>query len=55
VDALLHAGADPQLQNDKVSTAADLARRPTGRGGTGSAAAKVEQRIIVALLGQSQQ
>ena len=35
------------------STASDLARWTTGRGGTGSAAAKAEQRIIVELLGNT--
>jgi hypothetical protein len=50
VEALLRAGADPRLQNDRGSTAADLAHWTTGRGGTGSAAAKAEQRIILELL-----
>jgi ankyrin repeat protein len=50
VDALLHAGADPRLQSDSGSTASDLAQWTTGRGGTGSAAAKAEQRIILELL-----
>jgi hypothetical protein len=50
VDALLLAGADPGLANDRGSTASDLARRTTGRGGTGSAAAKAEQRAIIDLL-----
>ena len=50
VEALLAAGADPRLPNDRGSTASDLAARTTGRGGTGSAAAKAEQRIIIALL-----
>jgi ankyrin repeat protein len=50
VEALLHAGADPRLQNDRGSSASDLARWTTGRGGTGSAAARAEQRIIVELL-----
>jgi hypothetical protein len=50
VGALLGAGADTGLQNDRGSTAADLARQATGRGGTGSAAAKAEQRIIIELL-----
>jgi len=50
VEALLRAGADPRLPNDRGSTASDLARRTTGRGGTGSAAAKAEQRIIIELL-----
>jgi hypothetical protein len=50
VEALLRAGADPGLANDRGSTASDLARRTTGRGGTGSAAAKAEQRVIIELL-----
>jgi hypothetical protein len=50
VEALLGAGADPRRQNDRGSTASDLAHRTTGRGGTGSAAAKAEQRIIIELL-----
>jgi hypothetical protein len=50
VKALLRAGADPRLQNDSGSIAADLAHWTTGRGGTGTAAAKAEQRIIVELL-----
>jgi ankyrin repeat protein len=50
VGALLGAGADPRLPNDRGSTAADLAHQATGRGGTGSAAAKAEQRIIIELL-----
>lgn len=53
VEALLRAGADPRLQNDRGSTASDLAHRTTGRGGTGSAAAKAEQRIIIELLDPS--
>jgi hypothetical protein len=50
VEALLGAGADPRLQNDRGSTASDLAHWTTGRGGTGSQAAKAEQRIIIDLL-----
>jgi len=50
VEALLRAGADPRLPNDRGSTAFDLAQWTTGRGGTGSAAAKVEQRVIIDLL-----
>ena len=50
VEALLSAGADPHLQNDSGSTAADLARWTTGRGGTGSPEAKAEQEIIIELL-----
>ena len=47
VEALLGAGADPHLQNNSGSTASDLARWTTGRGGTGSEAAGAEQRIIL--------
>ena len=53
VEALLRGGADPRLENDRGSTASDLARGTTGRGGTGSAEAKAEQRIIVELLEHS--
>jgi hypothetical protein len=38
VEALLRAGADAGLANDRGSTAADLAHWTTGRGGTGTAA-----------------
>ena len=50
VEALLSVGADPRRENDRGSTASDLARWRTGRGGTGSAAAKAEQAIIIELL-----
>lgn len=50
VEALLAAGADPRLVNGRGSTPSDLARWTTGRGGTGSPAAKAEQRIIIDLL-----
>ena len=40
VEVLLAAGADPRLENDRGSTASDLAQWTTGRGGTGSAAAR---------------
>jgi ankyrin repeat protein len=50
VGALLRAGADPRLRNDRGSTASDLAGRTTGRGGTGSAAARAEQQLIAGLL-----
>ena len=50
VEALLGEGADPRLANDSGSTASDLAQWTTGRGGTGSAEAKAEQRIIIDLL-----
>jgi hypothetical protein len=52
-DALLRAGADPRVANDRGSTPYDLARRATGRGGAGSQAAKNEQRIIIDLLSQA--
>jgi len=50
VETLLRAGADPRLANDHGSTASDLARWTTGRGGAGSEAAKIEQRAIIDLL-----
>jgi hypothetical protein len=50
VEALLDAGADPRLENDRGSTASDLSRWTTGRGGTGSAVARAEQAVIVELL-----
>ena len=50
VEALLSAGADPDLENERGSTASELARWTTGRGGTGSAEAKAEQGIILQLL-----
>jgi ankyrin repeat protein len=53
VEALLAAGADPRLANDHGSTPSDLARWTTGRGGTGSPAAKTEQRIIIDLLNRA--
>jgi hypothetical protein len=53
VDVLLSAGADPNLRNDNGSTASDLARWTTGRGGTGSAEAKHEQGIIAELLARA--
>jgi ankyrin repeat protein len=53
VEALLGAGADPRQANDHGSTPSDLARWTTGRGGVGSAAAKIEQRIIIDALKRS--
>jgi ankyrin repeat protein len=50
VQALLRAGADPRAANDHGSTASDLARWTTGRGGSGSAEAQAEQRMIIQLL-----
>jgi ankyrin repeat protein len=53
VEALLRAGADPHVANDNGSTASDLARWTTGRGGTGSAEARAEQQAIIELLAES--
>jgi Ankyrin repeats (many copies)/Ankyrin repeat len=50
VKALLSAGANPHLESDRGSTASDLARSTTGRGGTGSAEAKAEQGIVIEML-----
>ena len=50
VRVLLAHGADPRRQNGNGSTAFDLAVRTTGRGGSGSAAAREQQRLIVQLL-----
>jgi hypothetical protein len=50
VGTLLRLGADPRSANDHGSTPSDLARRATGRGGTGSEAARSEQRRIIDLL-----
>jgi hypothetical protein len=50
VRALLAAGADPHRPNDSGSSAVSLARMTTGRGGTGTAAAKAEQAKIIGLL-----
>jgi hypothetical protein len=51
VQALLLGGADPLLRNDRGSSAGDLTQWTSGRGGSGSAAAKAEQHIILELLG----
>ena len=50
VRVLLAHGADPMRQNGNGSTALDLAVRTTGRGGSGSVAAREQQRMIVQLL-----
>jgi ankyrin repeat protein len=50
VKALLDAGADPGAANGNGSTAMQLARWTTGRGGTGSAAARAQQEEIIGLL-----
>jgi ankyrin repeat protein len=50
VAALLDGGADPQLTNGRGSTPLTLTARNTGRGGSGSPAAKAEREEIVRLL-----
>ena len=50
VAALLQAGVDPRRTNDNGSSALDLARLTTGRGGTGSPEAKAEQAEIIRML-----
>jgi hypothetical protein len=52
VAALLDGGADPRRPNRSGSTPLQLAHWTTGRGGSGSAAAKAEQDAIVGLLEQ---
>lgn len=53
VETLLRSGADPRLRSNSGSTAWDLARWTTGRGGSGTEAAKAEQQKIIDLLGVS--
>ena len=53
VRALLDGGGDGSATNDRGSTALDLAGWTTGRGGTGSPAAKAEQAAIVEVLRQA--
>lgn len=50
VRALLVHGADPRLGNESGSTPLHLAVQNTGRGGTGSSAARQEQAEILRLL-----
>jgi hypothetical protein len=50
VSALLDAGGQPFLQSKSGSTALDLAQMTTGRGGSGSPAAKAELEKIRELL-----
>lgn len=50
VRALIETGADPRLMNRSGSTPLHLAVQNTGKGGSGSGAAKDEQRRIIALL-----
>jgi hypothetical protein len=53
VRALLDGGADPRRRNKRGSTPMQLATQSTGRGGSGSPAAKTEQQEIIRLLGQA--
>ena len=50
VDALLTGGADVRLKNEKGSTALHLAVQDTGRGGSGSDAAREQQMQVIRLL-----
>jgi hypothetical protein len=50
VKALLDMGADPHSTNRRGSTAMQLARWTTGRGGSGSAHARAQQEEILRLL-----
>jgi hypothetical protein len=50
VRALLGAGADPRARNGNGSTPLDLAQRTTGRGGSGSPAARSQQAEILEIL-----
>lgn len=50
VRALIAGGANPRLANGNGSTPLQLATQTTGRGGSGSAAAKAQQIEIIALL-----
>lgn len=51
VRVLLARGADRRVRNKNGSTPADVAARTTGRAGSGSPAAKAQQREILKLLG----
>lgn len=50
VRVLLTHGADPERTNDSGSTPRDLAVQNTGRSGSGTTAAKDQQRKIISLL-----
>jgi ankyrin repeat protein len=52
VEVLLDGGADPQRDNGRGSTPMKLAEMTTGKGGSGSTAAKEQQAEIVRLLTQ---
>ena len=52
VRTLIDCGADPALANKNGSTPVLLATQNTGRGGTGSEQAKLQQLEIVRLLGE---
>jgi len=52
VRALLDGGADVRRKNKSGSSAIELATRNTGRGGSGSPAAKAQQAEIIRLLKQ---
>jgi hypothetical protein len=52
VRVLLDSGADVRCRNKNGSTPMQIATRSTGRGGSGSAEAKAQQREIVGLLGR---
>ncbi len=50
VQALLENGADPRITNKSGSTPLHLAVQNTGRGGSGTAAAQMQQARIIELL-----
>jgi len=52
VRALLALGADPRLPNGNGSTPHDLARRTTGRGGSGTPLAREQRTEIVRILAE---
>ena len=50
VAVLLESGADPNARNKRGSTAMQLAKGTTGKGGSGSPAAREQQQEIIRLL-----